>query len=219
LDKDLFDRKIADYIELLMKENKKKNLTAITDLEEIKAKHIKDSFQIANLINENQKVIDIGSGAGFPGIVVGIARPDLRVTLLDSRQKKVSFLEDVIQGLALSNMSAVAARVEDYGASHRNEFDYVVARAMARLDVLVEYAMPLLRKNGYLLSMKSEKTQEEIQIASRALKELNAEIVDRKEYEIEGKKREVLVIQKVKDTPEKFPRRAGMALKRPLGGK
>ncbi len=208
------------YTELLLEWNEKFNLTAITDREEIQIKHFLDSVSL--LLAEppkNSSLIDIGAGAGFPSIPVKIVRPDLRITMLDSLNKRVDFLNNVVSSLGLTEITAVHSRAED-GArtSLRESFDYAAARAVANLSVLAEYALPFVRVGGYFLAMKGTAPQEEIENAQAAVKLLGGRVEETREINIaQGRLRHsLIIIKKIARTPSNFPRKAGRPAKEPI---
>lgn len=199
------EEKFDLYYNLLTEWNKKINLTAITDYAEVKLKHFEDSILPAALIPENASVLDLGSGAGFPGIPLKIVRPDLHITLLDSLAKRVNFLNLVISELGLENIKSVHSRIEDF--KERESFDVVTARAVARLNTLCEYALPFVRKGGFFLAYKSADATEEVKEAEKIISlcgggkarvttmPLNEQIL-----------RSFVVIEKESLCPSKFPR-------------
>jgi len=213
------------YTRLLLEANKKMNLTAITDIGEINLKHFWDSLSIFGaecLQKEGLSVLDLGSGAGFPGVPVAIVRPDLKITLMDSLNKRVAFLEEVCGELELKNVRCVCARAEDLARDEafRAEFDICTARAVATLRLLLEYALPFLKEGGYLVAMKGahDAVRSEISEAKNALEILGGELIGVLETALpeDGAERCIVVVQKVRTTPDKYPRRAGIPAKRPL---
>ncbi len=209
------------YMDMLLERNEKINLTAITEKDEILIKHFLDSLTLISrkeLFN-GASFIDIGAGAGFPSIPVKIVRPDLRVTMLDSLNKRVSFLNDVIDKLKLEGIRAVHFRAEDGARTDmRESFDIASARAVADLSVLAEYALPFVKTGGYFIAMKGSAPSEEIEGGKKAVKVMGGEIVRVDNIHIdEGNLNHTLVvIKKVKKTPSKYPRKAGKPSKEPL---
>lgn len=208
------------YKELLKEWNKKMNLTAIEEDSEIITKHFIDSLSILPYLTDDSKsLIDIGTGAGFPGIPVKIAFEKLKVTLFDSLEKRVKFLNEVIGTLGLEGINAVHGRAEDYGvrADYREKFDYAAARAVANLPVLLEYCLPFVKVGGAFIAMKGSST-EEVGASKKALEILGGEIVDVKEMVLPQSdiKRNIVIIKKLRQTPTKYPRKAGKPSKEPL---
>jgi len=209
------------YYELLIETNKVMNLTAITEPEDVAVKHIIDSLLAYDKkIFPGQLLADVGTGAGFPGIPLKIYCPDLQVVLLDSLSKRLKFLEAVIQKLELEDISCVHLRAEDAGQNKafREKYDLVTARAVARLSVLAEYCLPLVKNGGYFIALKGSKFQEEISEARAAVGILGGEIVSIDEVKLPGLDdgRAIIRIRKLKPTPAKYPRKAGLPEKQPL---
>ena len=208
------------YFQELLEYNKHTNLTAIRDEKEILEKHFLDSLLLQKLISEKKgkKIIDIGTGAGFPGMVLAIFNPEIEFTLLDSVGKKTKFLELVKNRLRLTNVEIVNSRAEDYiNLENRETYDIGLCRGVNRLNVILEYIIPFLRVGGYFFSQKMEGTEEEKE-AETALRLLESEVVRVDELELPNYKDRRLVIQikKNRETDLKYPRRAGVALKKPL---
>ena len=212
--------KFYSYMKSLIEWNKKINLTAITEPEDIIRKHFIDSLTINKYIDENMKVIDVGTGAGFPGVPLKILRDDLDITLLDSLNKRLIFLDEVIKENDLKNIKAIHYRVEDVGKSknYREMFDIAVSRAVAPLNVLVEYLLPLVKINGKCICMKGSNVEEEINIAKSAIAILGGKIDIISEFSLPNSdmKRNIIIIRKVKDTPNKYPRKPGIPSKEPI---
>lgn len=206
-----FDR----YAEMLTERNEKVNLTAITDPDEIRVKHFTDSLAAIDLIKTGATVLDIGSGAGFPGIPLKIARDDISVTLLDSVNKKVAFMNDVIADLGLKNIEAVHARIEDF--PHKGEFDVAVSRAVAELTTLVEYALPFVKVGGTFVAYKSEKAEAEVAAAGNAVALLGGRLREIREVNVApGLTRKLIVVDKIDPTPLKYPRGKNLPRLKPL---
>lgn len=211
------------YYELLIDWNQRMNLTTITDRKEVIEKHFIDSVLLLtkykNEIFNNKTIIDVGTGAGFPGIPLAIMLPHTKFTLIDSLEKRIHFLENVIGELELENVILYHGRAEDYGkdTSFREQFDYCVSRAVAPLPILLEYCSPFIKVDGSLLLYKSKKADQEIQDSQHALDELNCKIgdictlSDNDDY-----KRYIVEIHKINNTPVKYPRKAGKPKKNPL---
>lgn len=204
------------YAEMLRERNEKINLTAITEPEEVKIKHFLDSCSAAELLPGGASVLDIGSGAGFPGLPLKIVRPDLTVTLLDSVNKKVAFVSDVVAELKLSGVTAVHARIEDF--PHKGEYDAVVSRAVAELSTLAEYALPFVKIGGAFIAYKSEKAESEAEAAASAITLLGGRIREiREAFVAPGLTRKLIVIDKIAPTPPKYPRGKNLPRLKPLG--
>lgn len=206
--------------ERLIERNRLVNLTAITEPEEIREKHFADSLAILQWegLADCRKMIDLGTGGGFPGLPVAITRPQIDVTMLDSAGKKLAFVDDMIAELGLANARTLWARAEDAArdADHREAYDLAVSRAVAPLPVLIEYALPFLRSGGAFVSYKGA-AADEITASARALHELGGEVETTLPYTIEGgDERVLIVIRKTGETPEKYPRRAGKPSKSPI---
>lgn len=210
------------YLNLLLDWNQKINLTAITDPEEVVVKHFIDSVVLVPYLNKysSLSVLDVGTGAGFPGIPLKIVLPEINVVLLDSLNKRVLFLENVIKELDLRDISAVHGRAEDFGKQpgYREAFDIVTSRAVAKLSVLSELCMPFVKVGGKFVSYKGAKAEEEIKEAKNAVNILGGVVSDLTEISLPGMedKRALVFIEKKKATPEKYPRKAGTPEKKPL---
>ncbi len=200
--------------------NKNINLTAITDHDDFILKHFVDSLSIREELEDGSKVLDLGTGAGFPGIPLKIYNRTLNITLMDSLNKRINFLNNVIDKLKLENIEAVHGRAEEMGQNkkYREQYDIVVSRAVANLSTLIEYLAPFAKVNGKIIVMKGPNVDEEIKNASNALKELNCKIENRKKFNLAGtdNERNVLIIRKIKETNKKYPRKAGTPSKMPL---
>lgn len=213
-------KKFYKYMNLLLEWNEKINLTAITNKEDIILKHFIDSLTISKYIDKNSKLIDVGTGAGFPGIPIKIYRDDLEITLLDSLNKRVNFLNEVIKELKLENIVAIHGRAEEIGRNkkYREYFDVATSRAVANLSTLSEYLVPFVKEDGIIISMKGDNIEEEQEEAKRAIKVLGAKIkkIDKFELPKSDIKRSLVILKKVEKTPIKYPRKPGTPAKEPI---
>lgn len=209
-----------NYMNLLIEWNEKINLTAITDSEEIILKHFVDSITINKYINKNSNLIDIGTGAGFPGIPIKIIRDDIKITLLDSLNKRIIFLNEIINNLNLKDIVAIHGRAEDFGINNkfREKYDFATSRAVAPLNYLLEYMMPFIKVGGTCICMKGSNIEDELNISKNAIIKLGGKVEYKEkiilpESDIE---RNIIIIKKVKNTPKEFPRKSGMPKKQPI---
>jgi 16S rRNA (guanine527-N7)-methyltransferase len=211
------EEKYRIYIEELLNWNKKFNLTAITDPEEIRVKHFEDSLSLLNTIHlTTQSVIDIGTGAGFPGIPLKIECPGIKLTLVEATKKKVEFLKHLVKTLGLEDVEIIWGRAEKIARERREQFDIAVSRAVAELNTLAEWCLPFVKVGGLFVAYKTENTEKEIEGAQQALSILGGRIKEIRRLQIGIIKRSLVIIEKTSSTPEKYPRRPGMAKKRPL---
>lgn len=208
------------YMELLIEWNEKMNLTAITEPKEIILKHFVDSLTIAKYVEEGKSIIDMGTGAGFPGIPLKIYRKDVKVVLADSLNKRIKFLDEVIDKLKLENVETIHCRAEELGKNkqYREKFDYATSRAVANLSTLSEYLMPFVKLNGKCIFMKTIEVEEELEKAKKAINTLGGKIekVDKFEIPESDLGRSIIIVKKEKITPSKFPRKPGTPAKEPL---
>lgn len=211
------------YYELLVETNKVMNLTAITEPEEVAVKHMIDSLLAYEAGMAGKTLADVGTGAGFPGVPLKIYCPELRVTLIDSLGKRLKFLQQVIDTLDLKYIRCEHLRAEDAGknSKHREKYDLVTARAVARLSVLAEYCLPLVKKGGQFIALKGSKFAEEIQEGTAAVTILGGKILSAEPVKLPGLDdgRAIIKISKLKTTPAQYPRKAGTPEKQPLGSK
>lgn len=210
------------YYDLLIEKNKVMNLTAITDLDEVMVKHFLDSILIHNTIDVSKvnTLIDVGTGAGFPGIPLKIMFPHLKVTLVDSLNKRLKFLNSVIEELSLEDVNTVHGRAEDLGHNiiYREKYDLCVSRAVANLSTLSEYCIPFIKSDGLFISYKSADSEQEINLSNNAVKILGCKILKQEKITLpmSDVKRNIVIIMKEKKTPKKYPRKAGIPSKEPL---
>ena len=210
------------YYELLIEWNQFMNLTGITDYDEVNLKHFTDSLTISRIIDMAQinTLIDVGTGAGFPGIPIKIAFPHIKVYLLDSLNKRIKFLNEVIKKLGLKNIYAFHGRAEDFAKDrqYREKFDVCVSRAVANLSTLSEYCIPFVRVNGFFVSYKAGKGLEEIESSDSCMRALGSKIMQVDEFQLPGEDslRVLIKIKKCKGTPKAYPRKAGVPSKNPL---
>lgn len=227
---ELTDRQMEQlfcYYELLVKKNEVMNLTAITEEHEVVTKHFVDSLGLVKAARyvpretlEGGSLIDVGTGAGFPGLVLKIAFPNLRVTLSDALMKRLRFLDEVIEKLGLSDIETVHGRAEDLGHDKRfrAQYDLATARAVANLSTLAEYDLPFVKTGGYFIPYKSGSAQDETKAAEKAIALLGGKLEEQIDYVLPESDiaRSLIVIRKAKETPNKYPRKAGVPTKQPL---
>ncbi|TCT12248.1 16S rRNA m(7)G-527 methyltransferase [Natranaerovirga pectinivora] len=219
--KDEYKNKFFAFYEMLIEWNKNINLTAITDFNDVILKHFVDSLLITKVVQlDNKKIIDIGTGAGFPGIPIKIINPKAEIVLVDSLNKRVNFLNEVINKLELDKIRAVHSRAEDIGQNriYREKYDFCVSRAVANLATLSEYCLPLVKKDGYFIPYKSGEINDEINNATKAVKILGGKIEKVPHFTLLDTdiNRSFVVIKKEKKTPSIYPRKAGKPSKEPL---
>lgn len=203
------------YSDYLIEVNSHTNLTSITDPEEIKIKHFEDSLSVLPYIKEGNKVLDIGAGAGFPGIPLRIEK-NFDLTLVDSVNKKVNFMNEVIDKLDLSNARAIHTRAEDFAKENRESFDVVVSRAVANMATLSELCLPFLKVGGIFIALKGPKADEELEAAQNAIKILGGKVKDIERFKIDDNDRVNIIVEKIHPTKKKYPRGKNQAKKNPL---
>lgn len=212
---DIYDRELIEW-------NQRFNLTSITNPEQIRIRHFLDSLSCWLALKQAPlgNLIDIGAGAGFPGLPLKILRPEIQLTLVESTAKKASFLDHIVQVLGLKEVEVVAQRAEEVGrhANYRGVYDWAVARAVAPMAVLAEYLLPLVKIGGHALAQKAKDAKAEVAQAANALAKLGGELQELKEVKVPDldEERWLVVVKKVGETPMEYPRRAGMPSKRPL---
>ena len=210
------EKQLEKYYEMLIETNKYTNLTRITKKEEVYLKHFYDSLTIVKEIDltQNLSIIDIGTGAGFPGLVLKIAFPNLKITLLDSLNKRIEFLNQVIKELNLKNIKTIHSRIEDY---KEEQFDIITSRAVAKTNILLELSCQLLKTNGYFIFLKGDIDQE-LKESQRAIATLHLKLINKESFylPVEHSKRSIVKIQKIKDISKKYPRNFTQIKKNPL---
>lgn len=208
------------YMDLLLEWNKRVNLTSITNKDEIVLKHFADSLSISKYVNDYSTVIDIGTGGGFPGIPLKIYNNSLKMTLLDSLNKRIIFLNEVIKELKLDNIEAVHGRAEDIARieKYREKYDVATSRAVSSLNILMEYMLPFVKEGGICVCMKGPNIEDEIKNSKKALNELGGEIEKIENLHLANSniKRNIIIVRKTKKTSSKYPRKAGIPSKKPL---
>lgn len=203
------------YMDYLLEVNSHTNLTAITDPEEIKTKHFKDSLTVLDYIKEGDRVLDIGAGAGFPGIPLRLEK-NFDLTLVDSVNKKVKFMNEVIEKLDLDKARAIHVRAEDFAKDERESFDVVVSRAVANMRTLSEYCLPFLKVGGKFIALKGPKGEEELEEAKNALEILGGNVIKIDEIDLDGNKRVNIIVEKIRKSKNKYPRGKNLPKKDPL---
>lgn len=213
-------RQFIQYYEMLVEKNKVMNLTAITEFDEVIEKHFIDSVSLAREydLTKKCKILDMGTGAGFPGIPLKIVFPELDITLADSLNKRILFLQEVIDALQLKNIRAIHSRAEELAAdkNHRESYDLCVSRAVANLSTLSEYCIPFVKVGGKFVSYKSGECDEEVSAAKRAIAVLGGKLSSVKKFSIGESGRAFVMIDKIKPTPKQYPRKTGTPSKKPL---
>ncbi|MCR5144369.1 MAG: 16S rRNA (guanine(527)-N(7))-methyltransferase RsmG [Lachnospiraceae bacterium] len=208
------------YYEMLIEKNKVMNLTAITDFDEVIEKHFLDSLSLIKVkdLHTRTNVLDLGTGAGFPGIPLKIAFPELHITLMDSLNKRILFLQDVIDELGLENIEAIHGRAEEAAKNknHREKYDLCVSRAVANISTLCEYCLPFIKVGGEFISYKSGNIDEELESAKKGIKILGGKTKEVFKFDLNKQGRSFVIIDKIDKTPKAYPRKAGTPSKNPL---
>lgn len=203
------------YTDYLLEVNSHTNLTSITDSKEIEIKHYQDSLSVLAYIKEGSKVLDIGAGAGFPGIPLRIEK-DIDLTLIDSVNKKVNFMNEVIEKLGLDKAIAIHTRAEDFAKEKRETYDVVVSRAVANMSTLSEYCIPFLKTGGIFIALKGPKADEELEQAKNAIKVLGGKVKKIDRFDLDGNERVNIIVEKVHPTKKQYPRGKNLPKKNPL---
>ena len=213
-------KKYFEYMTLLLDWNEKINLTAITEMDDVILKHFIDSMTIFKYIENVESIIDVGTGAGFPGIPIAIMKKDVKITLLDSLNKRINFLNEVCCELKINNVETIHGRAEEIGKNkeHREKYDIAVSRAVANMSTLSEYLIPLVKIGGKCICMKGSEIEQELEQAKFAIKELGGKIEKVEKFTLPDSdmERNIIIIRKIKETPNKYPRKAGMPSKDPI---
>lgn len=213
-------QKFYDYMNLLVEWNKKINLTAITEEKDIILKHFVDSLTVLKYIKENKSIVDVGTGAGFPGIPLAIMNESLKITLVDSLNKRINFLNEVCSKIKLKNTKAIHSRAEEFGQdnNYRESYDIAISRAVSNLTVLAEYLLPLVKVGGKIICMKGPDIEEELKQAKSAIDILGGKFERCDNFCLPKSdiSRNIIIINKIKETPKKYPRKAGTPVKTPL---
>ena len=212
--------KFYKYMNLLIEWNKKINLTAITEEKDIILKHFVDSLTVLKYIKENKSIVDVGTGAGFPGIPLAIMNDSLKITLVDSLNKRINFLNEVCSKIKLKNTKAIHSRAEEFGQdnNYRESYDIAISRAVSNLTVLAEYLLPLVKVGGKIICMKGPDIEEELKQAKSAIDILGGKFERCDNFCLPKSdiSRNIIIINKIKETPKKYPRKAGTPVKTPL---
>ncbi|MCF6515211.1 16S rRNA (guanine(527)-N(7))-methyltransferase RsmG [Lactobacillus sp. S2-2] len=218
-------KQFNDYFEMLIDYNQKVNLTTITDKKEVYLKHFYDSITplfYVDKLKESVSLVDVGAGAGFPSLPMKIIFPQLKITIVDSLNKRIKFLDELINKLGLTEVQLVHARAEEFGgkkSKYREKFDFATARAVARMSVLAELCLPLVKVGGQFIALKAAKAQSELENSNVAIKTLGGEVVDDFSFDLNNgeESRHIITVNKIKKTPVKYPRKAGTPNKEPIG--
>lgn len=212
-------KQFYEYMKLLLCWNEKINVTAIKDEKEFIVKHFVDSLSISEFVGDNKRIIDVGTGGGFPGIPLKLFYDNLEVTLIDSVNKKITVLNDIIKNMKLKNIEALHSRAEDLARNkeYREKFDIATSRAVSNMSTLVEYLIPFVKINGYIICMKGPDYEEELNLSKKAIEILGGKIEKIEKIIINNEiERNIIIIKKIKNTDNKYPRGQGKPLKEPI---
>ena len=210
-------RKLCDFGAAMVKQNEVMNLTAITEPDKVAKLHLLDSLTVLCCADlKGKQIIDVGCGAGFPGVPLSIACPEAKITLLDSLAKRMNWLETVLPQLGVANARCVTARAEEAISTRREKFDYATSRAVARLNILLELTAPYVRVGGAVLAMKGSAAREELAEAGNAIKKLGLKLEEVKDFPIDGATHSIIILRKVRPTPPQYPRRYAKIKQSPL---
>lgn len=210
-------QKLCDFGAAVVRQNEVMNLTAITEPSQVAKLHLLDSLSVLCCANlKGKTLIDVGCGAGFPGVPTAIACPEAKVTLLDSLAKRMNWLETVLPELGVSNARCITARAEEAVATHREKFDFATSRAVARLNILLELTAPYVRVGGAVLALKGAAAKEELAEAQNAIRKLGLKVEEVKEFPVDGAMHAVIILRKVHSTPAQYPRRYAKIKQAPL---
>ena len=216
-------KKYYSFMNLLLEWNEKVNLTAITEQKDIILKHFIDSLTVLKYIDNNKKIVDVGTGAGFPGIPIAIQKEDIQITLLDSLNKRINFLNIVKQELNIDNIKNIHGRAEEFGQNiiNREKYDISISRAVANMSTLSEYLLPLVKIGGKAIFMKGSDIKQELKDSEFAIQELGGKIAKIENFLLPDTdmERNIIIVEKIKETPKRYPRKAGMPTKEPLKNK
>ncbi len=216
---DLQLNKFEEYYKFLIEYNEMVNLTAITEHDEVMIKHFYDSLILSKALYPGKiKLLDVGAGAGFPSVPNAIINDELEITIIDSLNKRIVFLEELIKKLELKNVNPIHGRAEEYAIENREKFDVVTARAVARLNILIELCIPFVKVGGLFIAMKSKEGEEELNEALSGIKLLGGKVIDRMDFNLPNGmgERELILIKKIKPTPNKYPRKFAQIKSKPL---
>ena len=209
--------KLCQFAEAMIRQNEVMNLTAITEPVQVAKLHLLDSLTVLSVADlTNKKLIDVGCGAGFPGVPLSIACPEAKITLLDSLGKRMHWLETVLPELGIQNAECITARAEEAVTDRREQYDYATSRAVARLNILLELTAPYVKVGGAVLAMKGSAAREELAECGNAIKKLGLKLEEIREFQIDGASHPVIILRKISPTPKAYPRRFNKIKQSPL---